>query len=444
MPATTGTANRWGTILAASDAILARLAGLHPRLIDLSLDRIDGLLDRLGRPEKSLPSVVHVAGTNGKGSVVAFLRAIAEAAGLRVHAYTSPHLVRFAERIVLSGREIDEAALSDVLLECERANNGEPITIFEITTAAALLAMARTPADLALIEVGLGGRFDATNLVDPMLTCITPVSIDHRDFLGDTLASIAFEKAGILKAGVPAVIGPQPPEALAVIEARASEVGAPLTLWGRDYDGAATPDGGLRYRDGDATLETPPPSLIGPHQIANAAVAVACARRLGDLTIPDTALRDGVARAVWRGRLQRLDTGSWQSRLPAGWALWIDGGHNPAAAMALAAQAARWADRPLHLVVGMLNSKDAREYFQALAGKAASLHTVAIPGEENALSAETLAEAATAAGIDATPAADPAAAIDAITAGGSTPGRILVCGSLYLAGWMLKENEAVA
>jgi dihydrofolate synthase / folylpolyglutamate synthase len=384
--------------------------------------------------------VIHVAGTNGKGSVVAFLRAICEAAGLAAHVYTSPHLVRFAERIAVRGRPMDDDALTALLEDCEAANAGETITFFEITTAAALLAFARTPADATLLEVGLGGRFDATNVIDaPAVTVITPVAIDHQRFLGETLALIAFEKAGILKPGVPAVIGPQEPAAQAVIEARAAEIGAPLIVWGRDFAAGSTPDG-MVYTEGTLRLALPRPGLAGAHQIQNAATAIAAARAVAHPAIDGKALAGGLRDAAWPARLQRLWDGALAARLPHGWELWLDGGHNAHAATMLAAHAEdTWADRPLHAVFGAMAERDPHSFLRPLAGRIASLRTVTIPGEENAAQADMLAASARATGIDAHASATIAAAIDNIVAaaGGGPPARILICGSLYLAGAVL-------
>jgi dihydrofolate synthase / folylpolyglutamate synthase len=339
---------------------------------------------------------------------------------MRTHVYTSPHLVSFRERIALDGNHIDDEALLALLEECEAVNGGAPITFFEITTAAAFLAFARAPAELALIEVGLGGQFDATNVIArPSLTAIAPVAMDHMHYLGDTLAKIAFEKAGILKAHVPAVIGRQEAEALAVIEARAAELAVPLTIAGRDYDswtGAA-------------------PSLAGAHQRDNAAQAAACARKLG---IPEDAIAAGVASAIWPGRMQRLATGRLAARLAPGWELWLDGGHNPAAARAIAAMLAEWRDRPVHLVFGMLNTRASAEFLAPLAPFAAGLGAVAIPGEANAIPAADLAQTAQRLGISAAPHPSLAAALEAIPRDGT--GRVLVCGSLYLVGAALAEN----
>ncbi|MPY70280.1 MAG: bifunctional folylpolyglutamate synthase/dihydrofolate synthase [Alphaproteobacteria bacterium] len=420
-----------------SDAVLERLRGLHPRVIDLSLGRVQRLLAALDHPEKRLGAVIHVAGTNGKGSVVAFLRAICEAAGLRVHAYTSPHLVRFAERIRVAGLLPDDDALTALLEECEAANAGETITFFEITTAAALLAFAREPADVTLLEVGLGGRFDATNVVDaPAVTVITPVAVDHQRFLGNTLEGIAFEKAGILKPGIPAIVGPQTPAGLAVIEARAREIGAPVTLWRRDFSAERMAEG-LIYREGEHCLALPPPVLAGAHQTANAATAIAAARALRPAP-DDAALGRGLARAEWPGRLQRIENGALAARLPVGWELWLDGGHNRHAAEALAAHAAAaWADRPLYAIYGAMAERDPRLFLAPLAPHLQALRCVAIPGEENAAAAEILTVAARDLAIDAAPAAGIAAALEALAAQPGGPARILICGSLYLAGAVL-------
>lgn len=422
------------------DVILARLLRLHPKLIDLSLGRIERLLAGLGDPHRHLPPVIHVAGTNGKGSTVAFLRAMLEASGRTVHTYTSPHLVRFNERISVAGRTVDDEALSALLLECEEANRGEPITFFEITTAAALLAFARTPADVALLEVGLGGRLDATNVVErPAVCAITPIGLDHQQYLGDTLTEIAGEKAGILKAGVPAAIAPQPPEAGQAIDAQARAMGAPLHRAGREWRAAPTGDGfvyvGDRWR-----LELPLPALAGRHQIDNAGTAIACLERFEEGAVSPEAIRRGLRSVRWPARLQRLRNGPLQELLSAGSELWLDGGHNAAAGQALAAAAAGWVDLPLHLVVGMLDTKDATGFLAPLVPHAASLRAVPIPGAEAGLSAEALARAARAAGHDAFEAPSVASAVASIVAEAGQPVRILICGSLYLAGAVLASN----
>ncbi len=424
-----------------SDAILARLLTLHPKIIDLSLDRIERLLDDLGRPQDRLPPVVHIAGTNGKGSVAAFMRAALESAGCKVHAYTSPHLVRFHERIRLAGELIAEPALAAYLERCEAVNGDAPITYFEITTAAAFLAFAETPADILLLECGLGGRLDATNLVArPLATVITPVSIDHQQYLGETLAEIAGEKAAIQKPGVPSVIGPQPPEAAAVIDAAAARVGAPTFRFGRSFSVEATMNG-LVYSAGGRRVMLPRPALPGQHQVDNAALAVAALERLNGFALTELDLANGLLNASWPARLQRLRSGKLVDLLPQGWELWLDGGHNAGAGAALAAHAAaEWSDRPLWLVCGMLNNKQADRFLAPFAPLAAGIRTVAIPGEQTTFPADELADIATRAGLDAAPAGDPAEAVASVAEEPGEPARILICGSLYLAGRVLSEN----
>lgn len=424
-----------------SDAVLERLTRLHPKVIDLSLGRVERLLARLDHPEQRLAPVVHVAGTNGKGSLLAFLRAMLEAAGQRVQAYTSPHLVRFHERIRLADGLIDEAALIALLERCEEANGPEPITFFEVTTAAAFLAFAEDPADVLLLETGLGGRLDATNVIArPALTAITPIGLDHQQFLGDTLAAIAGEKAGILKPGVTCVVGPQEGDALAVIEERAARVGAALHVHGRDWRFAPEGDG-FRFEDADGVRSFPTPALRGPHQMANAALAVACAGKLSGFGLDAEAVAGGVAGASWPGRLQRLTEGPLAALLPPGWELWLDGGHNPAAGAALAEALADWRDRPLHLIYGMLNTKGAGGFLAPLAPLAEDLKAVTIPGEAASLSADAAAQHAAEAGVDAAPAASVAEALAAIVGQAQQPARILICGSLYLAGQVLADNR---
>jgi dihydrofolate synthase / folylpolyglutamate synthase len=423
-----------------SDRILERLGRLHPKLIDLSLGRVERLLGALGNPQDQLPPVVHVAGTKGKGSTVATMRACLEAAGYRVHAYISPHLVRFHERIQLVGRPIEEDALIALLEECERANGDAPITFFEITTAAAFLAFVRTPADIALLEVGLGGRLDATNVVRrPAVTAITPISLDHQAFLGDTIAAIAGEKAGILKPSVPAIIASQPGEAASVIEARAAAVGAPLYRSGREWRCDRSADG-MRYTGERWDFELPLPSLIGAHQIINAGTAIACLERLVAFSVGREAIASGLQRIDWPARLQRLRRGPLIDAAPADWELWLDGGHNPAAGDVLADVAAGWHDRPLYLVVGMMNTKDAAGFIAPLAKQTRSLTAVTIPGEKNALPAEAIAAAAASVGLPARTADSVLAAVEEIGRRGGK-GRVLICGSLYFAGKVLAENS---
>jgi len=383
---------------------------------------------------------VHIAGTNGKGSTLAFLRAMCEAAGLTVNCYTSPHLIRFAERISIAGTAIDEETLTRVLEECEAANAGKPITLFEITTVAAFLAFSRQPADVTLIETGLGGRFDSTNVFEkPALTVITPVSMDHMSWLGNTLAEIAFEKAGILKPSVSAVIGPQQPAAGNVINVRAKEIGTRTITHGKDWSFSAGPDG-CSVVIGDSEIALPRPTLTGDHQITNAATAAIAAKQLTQLTLSDDAIRSGIQNARWPGRLQRLD-GALASLMPTGWSLWLDGGHNVAASEALADVAKHWDDQPLHLIFGFLNSRDPVEFLGPLSNHIDTLQAVAIPGEEASLSASESAAASKQLGIITEEAAGFVEALRRIIEQAEKPGRILICGSLYLAGAVLAYEE---
>jgi dihydrofolate synthase/folylpolyglutamate synthase len=419
-----------------SDRVLERLTSLHPKVIDLSLGRIERLLAALGHPERRLPPVIHVAGTNGKGSVAAMLRAGLESAGRRVHVYTSPHLARFHERIRLAGELIAEERLTAELAQCEAANAGQPITFFEITTAAAFLAMAETPADFTLLEVGLGGRLDATNVVDrPRLTVITPVSIDHQQYLGATLTEIAGEKAGILKHGIGCVVGRQAPEALEVIAGRAARMLAPLQVEGQDWQ-VWEEHGRMAYLDANGLLDLPLPNLIGAHQVQNAGIALASLRALG---MDEAACTAAVTGAEWPARLQRLRRGPLVEAA-AGAELWLDGGHNPAAGAALAEALTRLSPRPLHLVTGMLRTKDVTGFLHPLAGLARSLHGVSIPGEAATLSAEETVAAARAAGFPEAEAAPGVAEAVAAIAAAAPGSRILICGSLYLAGRVLRDN----
>lgn len=427
----------------ATDVILERLLALHPKLIDLSLDRMWRILERLGHPERRLPPVIHVAGTNGKGSTVAFMRAVLEAAGQRVHVYTSPHLVRFNERIRLSGRLVEEARLAEALDRAEKANDGAPITFFEITTAAAFLLFAEEPADVLLLEVGLGGRLDATNVIErPLATVITPVSIDHVEFLGETVAAIAGEKAGILRRGVPAVVGRQPREALRAIERQAARVGAPLTIMGEQFQ-AHEEGGRLIVSDEDGLLDLPRPRLIGPHQIENAGLAVATLRTAG-LGLPVSAFEEGVRAAEWPARLQRLGQGPLVVRAPEGADVWLDGGHNAAGGQALAAALAdieERAPRPLVLIVGMLGTKDAGAFLAPFVGLARELIAVPVPGEHKSQPPEAVAAAGAAQGLAASTAASVGEALDGLRDYPvAPPPRVLIAGSLYLAGAVLAEN----
>jgi len=427
----------------AREAVLARLERLHPRIIDLSLARIHRLLEALGRPQTRLPPVVHVAGTNGKGSVLAYMRAALQADGYRVHVYTSPHLVRFNERIRLAGRLIDDATLLTLLDEIERANAGQPITFFEATTAAALLAFAAVPADVLLLETGLGGRLDATNVVErPLLTAITPVSHDHQQFLGHDLAGIAAEKAGILKPGVTAVLGPQPEPAARAIAERAAALGAPLVLHGRDWS-ATVDDGALVFASGLGRRRLPSPGLAGSFQASNAGLAVACLERLEGLPLSAGALARGLAEIDWPARLQPLRRGPLVDLAPPGSELWLDGGHNPGAGVALAESLEAWPQRSLHLVFGMLDSKDPHGFLAPLARLRPQIVSVPIGGGQACISADTAEAVCRRLDLPFAAAESPAQALSRIAAqaAGRVPApRILICGSLYLAGEVLAEN----
>ena len=419
----------------SSDHILDRMMALHPKIIDLTLDRVWRLLDALGNPQNDVPPVIHLAGTNGKGSTQAMIRAGLEGAGKAVHAYTSPHLARFHERIRLAGDLISEDALTAFLDECYVANDGASITYFEITTVAGLLAFARTPADYTLLEVGLGGRLDATNVFDtPALTVITPVDLDHQQFLGDTLPEIAGEKAGIIKRGVPCVVGKQHDDAMDVIEARAARLGAPLLAYGQHWHVTRERDR-LVFQDETGLLDLPLPALIGDHQIDNAGMALAALRHLG---CDDAACEAAMTNATWPARLQRLKSGPVIDALNGG-EVWLDGGHNPAAGHALARALGDLPKRPLHLICGMLNTKDISGYLRPLAAVADSLTAVSIPGEANTLPADVTARAAHDVGLVSATAQTVLEAAQAINKADPSA-RVLICGSLYLAGAVLREH----
>ncbi|MBI5164427.1 MAG: bifunctional folylpolyglutamate synthase/dihydrofolate synthase [Magnetospirillum sp.] len=432
------------------DAVLDRLTRLHPKVIDLSLHRVLELLDKLGHPQTRLPPVVHVAGTNGKGSTVATLRALVEAAGLTAHVYTSPHLVRFAERIRFAGQLPDDPALLALLEEVEAVNAGAPITFFEVTTAAAFLAFSRTSADLTILETGLGGRLDATNVVErPALTVITPIAMDHQQFLGERIEAIAAEKAGIMKRGIACVVADQGRKVDKVLEARSGEMGVPLLKEGTDFFTRLAPDGSLVYKGKTVEWVLPPPNLAGAFQTRNAGLALACVERLTRQEkppvlpeIPAAALAHGIAAIDWPARLQPLRRGPLVALLPPGWELWLDGGHNPHAAEALARHARSWRDKPLLGVVGMLARKDVDGFMAALATRFHTLRTVAVPGDATTLPAADVAEAAKRHyAMDAAAADSVAAAIADLIARTPVPAaRILICGSLHLAGTVLQEN----
>ncbi len=430
------------------DAIVARLTALHPKRIDLSLDRIERLLAALDHPERKLPPVIHVAGTNGKGSTIAFLRAILEAAGKRVHVYISPHLVRFNERYRLGqsgeGVLVSDAELSATLEECERVNAGAPITVFEITTAVGLLLFARHPADVLLMEVGLGGRLDATNVVEhPLATIITRIAIDHTDFLGPTLDKIATEKAGILKRGTPAIVAAQARDALAAIERQAAKLNVPLKIAGEDWT-ATEERGRLVYQDEAGLLDLPAPKLYGRHQFENAGLAIAALRAIKPFKISPAAYEAGMIKADWPARLQRLAQGRLVELAPAGSELWLDGGHNPDGGRAIAAALADLEERvsrPLVLIVGMLASKDCEGFLGNFTGLVRRMIAVPVPGAEKGMSAEAVADAARAIGLPATSRDNLIEALDAARKLDlDPPPRILITGSLYLAGEVLREN----
>lgn len=425
--------------MSRTDAILKRLTTLYPRFSDLSLDRQWRLLGQLGNPQERLPPVIHVAGTNAKGSTIAYLRAFLEAAGKRVHVYTSPHLVHFNERIRLAGNLVSTRRLNNALEEVERINAGQPITQFEITTSAALKLFAETPADYLLLEVGLGGDFDSTNVIDhPLGTIITPVDFDHQKWLGYSIEEIASHKAGILKRGAPAVIGRQRDEGLRTIESAAAKLHVTPFVQGRDYDSYAQ-DGRLVYQDEDGLIDLPPPALIGHHQYDNAGIAIAAVRHFR-LPVSEAQIAKGLRSVVWPARIQPLK-GKLRDLLPRSSELWLDGAHNAHGAAALALSltemnAAR--PRPLILVVGMMNTREPADFLKPFVGMAPRVLALAIPGEPNAHPAQYIADAATAAGLQARP---HRSVQSALRDAAQTPGaRVVICGSLYLGGDVLAKN----
>ena len=434
----------------SSDALIARFLALHPKSIDLSLGRVERLLAALGHPEHRLPPVIHVAGTNGKGSTIAFMRAMLEAAGLVVHVYTSPHLVRFHERIRLGepggGRFVGEERLVEALRICDEANAGEPITVFEITTVAAIHLFAETPADVLLLEVGLGGRFDATNVVaDPACAVITPIGLDHAEYLGDTLEKIAFEKAGIIKPGRPVVIARQDYAAAEeVLRDVAEKRGAfPIMVGGQDFS-THEENGRVIYQDEDILLDLPLPRLVGAHQIINAGTAIAALRAAGFHRLSAQGFETGIRAAEWPARLQRLNKGVLPGLAPEGAELWLDGGHNPDGGRALSAAMADLSERsdaPLVLIAGMLGTKDGEGFLRNFAGLAKELIAVPVPGQVAGRPANEVAAIAARAGL----VASTAAGVESALAGlrntiWEKPPRVLICGSLYLAGAVLASN----
>ncbi|MCS6757799.1 MAG: bifunctional folylpolyglutamate synthase/dihydrofolate synthase [Candidatus Devosia euplotis] len=427
--------------MSRTDAILKRLSGLHPKLIDLSLDRMLPLLDTLGRPQDRLPPVIHVAGTNAKGSTIAYLRAFLEAAGKRVHAYNSPHLVRFNERIRLAGRLVDTRRLNAALERVEAVNAGRPITFFEVTTVTAMLLYAKTAADYLLLETGMGGTYDTTNIVDhPLGVIITPVDLDHQSYLGKTIAEIAVNKAGILKRGSKAVIGPQRDEGRTVIERAARRLGITPVWQGKDFHGAAQ-NGRLVYQGKDGLLDLPPPALIGAHQFDNAALAIAATRHFG-LPVDDAALARGLRQAVWPARMMPLQ-GRLRDLLGPEGELWLDGGHNVHGATALARTIAEMnctRPAPLVLIMGMMNTRNPTDFLGPFAGQVHNILTLTVPGEPNSHRAADIASIAQAAGFAATP---KRSILSALQVAAEIPkARVLICGSLYLAGNVLAKNHS--
>jgi len=429
-----------------SDVILKRLMTLHPKIIDLSLDRMLDILEKLGNPEKRLPPVIHVAGTNGKGSLIAYLRAILQAAGYRVHTYTSPHLVRFAERIVLAGKTIPESELSNLLLECEGINGPEAITYFEITTAAAFKAFADTPADILLLETGLGGRLDATNVVDnPAVVALTPISHDHEQFLGSDLAGIAGEKAGIMKSGAPVIIGPQSDLVRDILAVHAvDKKSAPYTE-GTNWRVTDQDAQNWTYEGAHLSGTYPAPALNGPHQTGNAATAIAVLEKLSGFSIGKNHVAEGMKTVDWPARMQRLKRGNLVNRLPDTVQVWLDGGHNEAAGQKIAECFALWdADDnlPTYLISGMLNTKDQISYYRHLQTITQKAVMVPIEGENAATPAAELADMGRAAGIDCMAAPSVEEAVDMLMPKlMKQPCRLLICGSLYLAGNVLRSNS---
>jgi dihydrofolate synthase/folylpolyglutamate synthase len=423
-----------------TDAILKRLLSLHPKLIDLSLERLERLLAEMGHPEERMPPVIHVAGTNGKGSTIAYLRAFLEASGKKVHVMTSPHLVRFNERIRLAGKLVSSRRLNQALVDCEEANGGAPITFFEITTAAAFKLFAEVKADYLLLETGMGGTYDASNVVKhPLGVVITPVDLDHQAFLGNTIAEIAVSKAGILKRGAMAVFGRQRDEGRDVLVRQAARLGIRPMIAGEDFDGRAE-DGRLIYQDEKGLLDLPPPALLGPHQFDNAALAIAAVRHFG-LPVTEADIARGLRTVDWPARLMPLD-GTLKSLLPAGSEIWLDGGHNAhgAAALSLALKEID-ARRPLPmvLIVGMMNTRRPADFFAPFAGMAEKIFGLSIPGEPNAHDAKSIVEGARAVGMTAEPSRSILNALARAAAEGR-PLRVVFAGSLYLAGHVLHQN----
>ena len=428
--------------------LIARLSALHPKRIDLDLQRMQRLLQQLDHPESKLPPVIHVAGTNGKGSTIAYLRAILEAAGLRVHVFTSPYLVRINECYRLGrtggGILVDDDELRAALEHCERANAGAPITIFEIETAAAFWLFARHPADVVLLEVGLGGRLDATNVIDaPLATVIAPVSLDHTEFLGQTLAEIASEKAGIIKPGVPAICAEQAAEAMAAIEAQARRMRAPLHAAGQQWH-VNVECGRLVYQDDRGLMDLAAPKLFGRHQFDNAGLAIAALRAQNVFRIDAAAFEAGIINAEWPARMQRLASGALVGQAPQGCEVWLDGGHNAEGGRVVAAALGDLEERvsrPLVVIVGMMANKDAAGFLANFAGLTRHIIAVQIPDSDGAMPPDRLADAARALGMRVETAGDVETALRSLARlAYEVPPRILITGSLYLAGHVLAAN----
>lgn len=425
---------------------LERIGKLHPKIIDLSLERLKRLLNILGNPENKLPPTIHVAGTNGKGSTISMLRAIHNTAGRATHTYTSPHLVRFTERFIIANKEIKQNIINEILHECEIANGGESITLFEIITAAGFLAFSRHKADLLFLEVGLGGRFDATNVVsNPILSIITPISLDHQQYLGDTLNKISYEKAGILKPNIPAIIGPQHSDALAVIKLKARETNSPLHIFRRDWNITETKNA-MKFEVGNSTKYMEKPSLKGNHQIQNAGIALAAVNYLKEyLPITDSEMQQGLKNVYWPARLQKLTAGPLIDLLPNQVELWLDGGHNQSATLAIAKTLIDWkTNDPLltvHLVFGSLNNRDTTDLLAPFINIIQLIRTVSIPGQPNTENPNITATLAVSLGLSATACSDVNTAVTDIV--NSTMGKriIIVCGSLYLAGSILTDHN---
>ncbi|HEY4204020.1 MAG TPA: folylpolyglutamate synthase/dihydrofolate synthase family protein [Xanthobacteraceae bacterium] len=428
--------------------LLARLSQLHPKTIDLTLERMQRLLAQLDHPERKLPPVIHVAGTNGKGSTIAYLRAILEAAGLRVHVYTSPWLVRINESVRLGrvggGVLVGDDELREALLHCERVNAGAPITRFEIETAAALYLFAQHPADVVLLETGLGGRLDATNVIDAPAACVlTPIGMDHMEFLGESLGAIAGEKAAIIKRGVPVVCAEQLPEAMAVIEARAKRMRAPLHAAGEGWH-VSVEHGRLVYQDERGLLDLAAPKLFGLHQFYNAGLAIATLRAIAAFKIDHAAFEAGVARAEWPARMQRLTSGALVDAAPRESEIWLDGGHNADGGRVVAAALGDLEERvsrPLVVIAGMMGNKDADAFLANFAGLTRHIIAVPIIDRDGAMAVDRLADAARRTGMRVETAVDVEAALHALTRlAYEVPPRILITGSLYLAGQVLAAN----